>query len=275
MRSLWTMVKRNIKLFYRNKPNVFFSVLALLILLVLHFAVFRTMFSDSWMEIMAQFPGVEVQRADLLWLTDSLMFATIFPIGAITVSLTSLGLMVNDREKGVFADFMTAPFDRNKLLASYLFSSIIITAVILFLFLAVFEIYFLALYGVSFSLSQVGQITIVIALSLLFANVFMLLIISFFKRQQSLAAVGTIIGTLVGFLSGAYIMVGMFGDTIRNIFGMLPFLQLTVLSRQAFLSRLEEVTPLTHDMLAGELARDFGFELWIGDKMISYRLTIL
>ncbi|MCL2818996.1 MAG: hypothetical protein FWD41_04650, partial [Actinomycetia bacterium] len=121
----------------------------------------------------------------------------------------------------------------------------------------------------------VGQITIVIALSLLFANVFMLLIISFFKRQQSLAAVGTIIGTLVGFLSGAYIMVGMFGDTIRNIFGMLPFLQLTVLSRQAFLSRLEEVTPLTHDMLAGELARDFGFELWIGDKMISYRLTIL
>jgi len=275
MNSLMMMIKRNIKLFFRNKPNVFFSVLAILILLVLHFVVFRTMFADGWVEIFSAIPGFEVDRVDLEWMTDSLMFATLFPIGAITISLSSLGLMVSDRETGVFADFMTAPFDRNKLLASYLLSSIIISAIILLLFLGMFEIYFLLRFGISFTFAHVGQILLVIALSLLFANVFMLFVVSFFKRQQSLGAVGTIIGTLVGFLCGAYIMVGMFGDTVRNIFGLLPFLQLTVLSRQAFLARIEELTPLTNNMLTGELARDFGFELWIGEKMISPGLTIL
>ncbi|MCL2491228.1 MAG: ABC transporter permease [Coriobacteriia bacterium] len=275
MSSLMMMVKRNIKLFYRNKAGVFFSILALLILLVLHFVVFRTMFTDNWAAIIDAIPGFDVDRSDLAWLTDSLMFATILPIGAITVSLTSLGLMVTDREKGVFGDFLTAPFDRNKLLASYLLSSIIIGATMLLLFLIFFELYFLVVYGISFTLAQFGSIILIILLSLLFGNVFVLLIVSFFKSQQSLGAVGTILGTLIGFLSGAYIMVGLFGDTVRNIFGLMPFLQLTVLSRQAFLSRVEEITPLKYEMLTGELARDFGFELWIGDSLISKPMVAL
>jgi hypothetical protein len=61
----------------------------------------------------------------------------------------------------------------------------------------------------------------------------------------------------------------MFGDTVRNIFGVLPFLQLTVLSRQSFLARIEKVTSLPADILTGEIARDFGIELWLGDRIIS------
>jgi len=268
MSSLKTMVLRNIKMYYRHRSNVFFSMLAVLILLALHFIVFRDLFTDNWVEILKQIPGLDIERADLAWLTDSLMFAAVLPIGAVTISLTTLGQMISDREKGVFADFMTSPLGRNRLLASYLLSSFFVSACILLGFLLGFQIYFMLMYGISFSLSQATHIILVILGSLVFANIFMLLLISFFKSQQSLSAVGTIVGTLIGFLSGAYIMVGMFGDTVRNIFGLLPFLQLTVLSRQTFLSRASKVTELTDDLLTGEIARDFGIELWLGDAVI-------
>jgi len=275
MNSLTAMVKRNIKLYYRKKSNVFFSMLAVLILIGLHFIVFRSVFTDNWVAILADVPGFAIDRADLAWLTDTLMFAAVLPIGAVTIALTTLGQMVADRETGVFSDFMTSPLPRNRLLVSYLISSLIVSATMLLGFLLFFEIYYVLMYGIGFTIGQAAHIILVIFGSLVFANVFMLLLISFFKSMQSLSAVGTIVGTLIGFLSGAYVMVGMFGDVVRNIFGLLPFLQLTVLSRQAFLSRLEDVTPLTNDLITGELARDFGIELWIGDTLIKAPMIAL
>jgi multidrug/hemolysin transport system permease protein len=186
MGSLKAMTIRNIKMYYRHPSNVFFSMLAIIILLGLHFIVFRNVFTDNWVHIVSQMPGLDVPRADLQWLTDSLMFAAVLPIGAVTIALSTLGLMVSDREEGVFADFMTAPFSRNKLLASYLLSSFIISGIILFGFLVCFEIYFVLVYDISFSFAQEAQIASIILGSLVFANVFMLLLISFFTMDEEI-----------------------------------------------------------------------------------------
>ena len=78
------------------------------------------------------------------------------------------------------------------------------------------------------------------------------------------------LGTLMGFISGAYIPVGMFGKVVSDILNALPFLQITVLVRQAFLYNLEAVTPLTHEMISGEIARNFGMEVWLGGTQIPF-----
>jgi multidrug/hemolysin transport system permease protein len=95
-----------------------------------------------------------------------------------------------------------------------------------------------------------------------------LFLLSFIKSQQSLSAVAAVVGVLSGFLAGAYIPLGMFGNVVGDIFSALPFAQLTVLTRGVFLIMLEEVTPLTHDFVSGEIARGFGIELWLGDFQI-------
>jgi len=197
-----------------------------------------------------------------------LMFSAILPIGAVSISITAIGLMVADREKNVLNDFLVSPIKRNDLLASYLISSILVGFTLLLGFIAFYAIYFQAVYSISFTLPQLGYILLAIIGSLIFANIFILLIMTFIKKQQSLGAFGTILGTLNGFISGAYIPVGMFGDTAGTILSALPFLQLTVLTRQAFLYNLETVTPITHEMLSGEIAREFGLELWFGNTHI-------
>lgn len=274
MNNLKSLIKRDIKIFYRTKGNIIFASLSVMILVALHFLIFCNMFTDSWAEIMSQFP-ITVEREKLAWIVDNLMFSAVIPIGAVTISLVALGIMVADKEKNVLSDFLVSPIERNTLLASYLISSFIVGFVILLSFIAFFEVYFLAVYGIGFTFIQFGLILLATIGSLIFANVFMLLLVTFVKSQQSLGALGTILGTLLGFLSGAYIPVGQFGETIGNIFGVLPFLQMTVLIRQAFLYELANATPLTHDMISGDLARSFGIELWLGNRLMPIWAVIL
>lgn len=268
MNSLSHLVSRNNKIFFRTKGNLFFSSLAILILVGMHFIIFRSMNADSWVSICGNFPGVSVGRTQLLWLTDSLMFASILPIGAISVSLVALGIMVADREKNMINDFLVAPLGRGALLCSYLISSFFIGLLISGFFIAFFEIYFLLMYNTGFTAAQLLWVILSTVGSLIFANVFMLLIISFVKTEQSMGAVGTISGTMVGFFSGAYVPVGMFGKAVANILGLLPFLQLTVLSKQAFLYNLETATPLTRELISGDLGYAFGYQLALFEKEI-------
>lgn len=274
MDSLKSLIARNLKIFYRTKGNFFFATLSVFILIILHFVIFQSMFTDSWTEIFKAF-GKDVDKNRVVWFVDSLMFSAIIPIGAVTVSLVGLGLMVADREDDVLSDFMVAPFKRSYLLASYLISSFIAGLTILLGFIAFFYIYFMIQYGFGFSLESLGYILLTTMLSLVFANVFMLLIISFIKSQQSLGSLGTILGTGLGFLSGAYIPVGQFGDTVANVFSMLPFLQLTVISRQAFLSDLKDRIGLSLESISGEATQTFGIELWIFDSQMSLEYLLL
>ncbi|MCL2546955.1 MAG: ABC transporter permease [Oscillospiraceae bacterium] len=268
MNHLKSLVIRDIKIFYRTKGNIFFSLLAVIILIALHFAIFRNVYTDNWTHITTEELGMTVPRENLQWLADSLMFAAIIPIGAITLSLSTLALMVSDREKNVLSDFLVSPMKRNGLLSSYLLSSFLLGFTALLGFVAFFQVYFMAMYGVSFTLAQFGLISLVTIGSLIFGNVFMLLIISFLKSETTLNAIGTIVGTFSGFVSGAYVPLGMFGQVVGDFFSAMPFAQLTVLSRQAFLHTLSDVTPLTHQDISGEVARGFGIELWLGDNHI-------
>lgn len=269
MNSLASLVKRNIIIFYRTKGNILFSLLSVLILVALHFAIFRQMYTDIWEESIAGIPGLYIERLYFQWIVDSLMFSAIILLCAMSTSLITLGLMVSDRENNALSDFLVAPIRRNRLLASYLVSSFIICFAMLACLVLFFHVYFIIIYGVGFTLIQATMILLITIGTLIFANVFMLLLLSSIKRQQSLSGIGAIIGTFTGFVSGAYIPIGMFGNTIGNILSALPFVQLTMLSRNIFLYNVENVTPLTHEMLSGELARMFGFEIWIGDWYLS------
>jgi multidrug/hemolysin transport system permease protein len=261
-----SLIKRDIKIFYRTKSNIFFSLLGVLILVALHFAIFRDMYADNWANIVAHVPGiVPVDRLYLQWLSDSLMFAAIIPIGSLTISLTTLGLIVSDRETNTLSDFLVSPIRRNSLFLSYLISSLIVGFVMLLGFVIFFQVYFFIVYGFGLTILQIVIILLGMIGILIFGNIFMLLLLSFVKTEQSLGAIGATIGTFSGFVGGAYIPLAMFGDAVGTAFSALPFAQLTVLMRRAFLIELENVTPLTHEFISGEIARGFGIELWLGD----------
>lgn len=263
MNKLTSLTGRNIKLYFSSKSNIFFSMLALIILVGLHFVVFRSMNADSFLSA-----GFPVDEKWALWFSDCLMLSALIPIGATTISLTSLSQIVTDKERNIINDFYVAPVSRSTLLLSYLLSSLAVGAILLLGFILFFEVYLVAMYGISFTIIQLLSVLGVTVLSLLLGNSFVLLIVSFVKREQAMGAIGTILGTMLGFFCGAYVPVGVFGEHITKLFTVLPFLPITALARQSFFLNISS-TGLTKDAIGGELAKMYGYELFLQDEKLS------
>lgn len=263
MNKLFSLTKRNIKIFFSNKSNLFFSSLSLIILVILHFIVFREQNADALLGA-----GTNISTKWSYWFSDSLMLSSLLPIAGITISLTSLAQIVADKEKNIINDLYVSPVSKSMILYSYLLSSVIINLCLISVYIIGLALYFYFTYGVLFTLTQVFSILLVMILSILLGNLFVLIIISFVKREQAMGAVGTILGTLMGFVCGAYIPVSLMGDFIAKIFTSLPFLPLTSISRQVFFMNVDK-TELTSEIINGELAQIYGYELFFNDEVLS------
>lgn len=269
MNKLFVLTKRNIKIFFSNKSNLFFSSLSLIILVILHFMVFRTQNADALLST-----GIKFSDKWAYWFSDTLMLSSLLPIAGITISLTSLAQIVADKEKNIINDLYVSPISKITLLFGYLLSSMIINICLILVYLICLSAYFYFSYGVFFTLLQFFSIIGVMLLSSLLGNLFVLIIISFVKREQAMGAVGTILGTLMGFVCGAYIPVSLMGDTVLKIFTCLPFLPLTAISRVVFFLNVDS-TLIPPEILNGEMAEIYGYELFFRGDSLSTSMLVL
>ncbi len=270
MSKLKALIKRNIKIFFSNKSNIFFSTLALIILVILHFAVFKSQHANVLLDL-----GVDIEEKWAYWFSDSLMLSSIIPIAGITISLTSLSQIVSDKEKNIINDLYISPLNKSTLLFSYILSSIIISLCLILIYILFLIGYFYFVYELLFNVVQLLSILGLTILSILLGNFFVLIIVSFIKREQAMGALGTILGTLMGFLCGSYIPVGILGDSISKIFTLLPFLPITALTRQTFFSNINS-TNIPSEVLNGELANIYGYKLLLnGNELTTFTLIII
>lgn len=272
MSKLASLTKRNIKLFFASKSNIFFSMLALLILVGLHFVIFRKMNAQNAASTLT-YLGLNTDEKWSYWWSDTLMLSTLIPIGSVSISITALGQIVSDKERGTINDFYVTPLNRNTLLLSYLLSSLAVGGMICGGFIVFSEVYFLAVYGISFTFVQLLAILGAMVMSLILGNTFVLIIAAFLEREQALGAVGTILGTMLGFFCGAYVPLGVLGETTATVFAALPFLPVTVITKQAFFMNISQ-TQLTMDIIGGEFAKLYGYDVYFGDTKLSIAALI-
>ncbi len=263
MNKLISLIKRNIKIFFSTKSNIFFSSIALIILVILHFVVFRTQNADALLNV-----GMNLDEKWAYWFSDSLMLSSLIPIAGITIALTTLSQIVADKEKDIINDLYISPISRNTLLFSYLLSSIVIGLFLISIYIIFLVGYYYFIYGLLFSINQFFSIIGLMLLSIILGNLFVLIIVSFIKKEQAMGAVGTILGTLMGFLCGAYVPVGILGDLASKIFTFLPFLPITSIARQIFFMNVDQ-TGMPTEILSGDLANIYGYELFLNENQLT------
>ena len=267
MNSLTMLIKRNIKFYYRYKSNIVYSFLSVMIIIGLNILFLSKMTTDGFA---ASFPGID--RAKLSFLTDSIMFAALIPISSLSVSLVALSVMVNDVEKKINLDFMTAPIKRSVIMLSYLLSSLIICLVVALIFIAFSGVYLFIESGVFFSPLQIFYMLAATLLSVLFSNIIILYIMSFLKTENGVGGLGTLIGTLIGFISGAYMPIGVMPEAIRYVINVLPFLQTTALIKQAYLPNVAKVLG---DVDLTEVYKLYGSDIYFKNFIMPPYLLII
>ena len=81
---------RNLKVFFKDKSSVFFSLLAVFIIIGLY-ALFL---GDVWTSSMSDIAGIR-------FLMDSWIMAGLLAVTSVTTTMGAYGIMVQDREKKI------------------------------------------------------------------------------------------------------------------------------------------------------------------------------
>nr|WP_106781740.1 ABC transporter permease [Lysinibacillus timonensis] len=229
MNALIHLTSRNNKLFRRDRTLLLLSLLAVLIVILLNTVFLKQTQLNAIEEMIGLSPSVES-------MINEWMVAGLLSITAFTTTLGAFGIMIRDKESKKTHDFLTAPLSRSTIQFSYVINAFIIGFASTLLAFIACEM-FLVITGsnlLSFleSLQIIGIITLTVALS----SAINLFLVLFINTQNSFSTLSTIVGTVIGFLCGVYIPVGVLPTYVQQIIMYFPVSHTSVLFRQVFMA---------------------------------------
>ncbi|GFI04064.1 hypothetical protein IMSAGC005_02908 [Lachnospiraceae bacterium] len=244
MEKFLVLTGRNLKTYFRSRGAVFFSLLSTLIVICLMVFFLGDMNVESILDVLGQFPGRDRQadqkNAELLIL--SWTCAGIISINAVTVTLAVYSTMIKDRATGKLNSIYTAPISRMVITASYVASAWTASVLVCGLTLVLTEGYGVIKGLEPFSLAVHAQL-----LGMIMVNSFAYAAIMYFlammsKTESAWSGLGTVIGTLVGFLGGIYIPIGSLSEMIGRIMKCTPVIYGTSMFRSVMSGSIIETT---------------------------------
>lgn len=265
MKTVQMLTKRNMKLYFRDRTTVFFSMLTILIIILLNVIFLGKMNVDT---IVSQYPNLEEEAR---YFVNTWVLAGIIYTSTLTVPLAVIGVMIEDEEQKRMKAFSTSPVKRINLTLGYIFSAFF-TGV----FMSIFTLFLSQLY-IFFTGNEILNIQALIKVILIIIlNVFcnasiMFFFVSFIKTASSFSALNIILGTLIGFLAAIYLPFGALATSIQKLLAFLPFLHGASLIRSFYTS-----TSLFHlfqgapDTLREEYSDTMGITINLGHGQISF-----
>lgn len=232
--ALYMLVKRNVKLFLKDKMTVFFSLLAPIIILILYILFLGNIQADTVHGIIEEF-GQNIDDKLIMGFINNWMIAGVMGVSCITVAFNACTIMVRDRERGTVNDVLAAPVKRSVIYLSYIISCFVITFVICFMVLLFSMIYLACTGGMMMSFKDFMAIFGVTILSIICSSVFAVLFSSFIKTEAALGSICGILSAAIGFLTGAYMPLSVFPETIQYLVCFIPGTYSAGLFRNYFL----------------------------------------
>ena len=229
MESLISLVSRHNKVFRRDRTTVFFSLLSILIVIGLYFIFLQKMQVDVIKQIIGDSP-------DIITMVNEWVVAGMLSMIAVTSTLAAFGLAVQDRETKVAADFLTAPISRAKIQLSYVINAFMIGLTFSFIAFIICEIFIVATGGSLLSIEAALKVIGLLILSVLLASTMNMLFVLFTNTLSAFSTLSTIIGTIIGFLAGVYVPMGVLPTFAQNLIMLFPISHSSLLLRDAFMA---------------------------------------
>lgn len=219
MKTMITLIKRNVKLFFKDKGMFFTSLVTPGILLVLYATFLSNVYRDSFMSGLPA--GFSVSEGLVDGLVAGQLVSSILTVSCVTVAFCSNFLMVQDKANGRIKDFLISPVKSSTLSVSYYVATLISTLIVC-LTATVICLGYLALTGWYLSATDVLLLFADVIVLVLFGTVLSSLINFFLSTQGQISAVGTIISAGYGFICGAYMPISSFTTGLQNVVKFLP-----------------------------------------------------
>ena len=273
MREILYLTKRNSLVYLRDRRAVFFSILSMLIVLGLMVIFLGSMNSQDLVSILEQYGSerdVVQDEKNAEHLIQLWTLAGILIVNSVTITLTVIGIMVQDEEQNRLASFYVTPIKRGKLVLGYVLAAWFTGAALSILTLAAGELYmFIKGWGLLPASVLAAMCAMIFLNSFVYASLGYLLA-TFIHSYSAWGGMLTIVGTLVGFAGGIYLPMSAFSEKLQTILKCLPVLQGISLMRRVCLKKITEVTFEGMPSQVMEIFQErMGITLTAGERILS------
>ena len=259
-----SFVSRNLKVFFRDKTAVFFSLLAVLIVLGLYIFFLGDVWIDS-------FPNIKgVKNLMNCWIIAGLIGVT-----SVTANMGAFGTMIEDKSKNKIKDFYVSPIKKSKIVGGYIISSFIVGSMMSVVTLIISQIY-LVYSGVDvLNFKELTEVFLIILMTSLSNSAMILFIVSLFSSEKAFSTASTIVGTLIGFITGIYLPISMLPDSVQIIVKLFPTSHGISILRQIFMKKQMDISfadvPTNY---INEFKESMGVVYYINDKLVLNTTSI-
>lgn len=217
MTGLFSLVKRNVKLYFKDKGMFFSSLITPIILLVLYVTFLKNMYEAPLKEKL----GALVADSLINGCVGGQLVSSILAVSCVTVAFCSNLLMIKDKTSGAINDLRMTPVSRGTLGLGYYISTLVSTLIVNITATAACFVY-LAVSGWYLTAGDAFLIIADVFLLTMFGTALSSCINFFLTTDGQATAVGTIVSAGYGFVCGAYMSISNFDDWLRKILSLLP-----------------------------------------------------
>lgn len=265
MKRLLAFTQRNLMVYLKNKSSIFFSVLTSVIVLGLYLLFLRDNYTQPLIEVADQM-SLGLSAKDISLLSDEVIIAATISLSTITIPVTVLQNVVNDKEKRIDYDILSSPLKRWEIILGYFLSAVIASFALSSLLTTIAWIYLYFQADTAVNTRNMLQIYSLNLLSSLSSSALYMIVVSFIQRQASFSSFFGLFSAMIGFIVGAYVPISQFPEMVQNIFLFVPQTLLTCLYRRLYTENLLDYLYQTtnHPAAAGflnEMKRIFSIDV--------------
>lgn len=258
------IIKRNLLVFFRDRSSVFFSMLAPFIVIGVYVLFLGNAYSDGFGEM------------DVTFMMDRWIMAGLLGVTIISTTMGAFAIMVADRSKNTLKDFYSSPVSRSKLTGGYVISSFIIGFIMTLITFALTEIFIVARGGEVLGLTAFLKTLGILVLTNLCNTAIIFFVVTLLSSENAFATASSIVGTMVGFLTGIYVPIGSLPDAVQWVIKIFPPSHSVSLLRQVMMEKplAETLAADTEGKLEG-IKEELGIVLKVGSHDIPPMVSVL
>ena len=219
MTGLFNLIRRNCKLFFRDKGMFFTSLITPAILLVLYATFLANVYRDAFVSALPQ--GVTVAGKLIDATVGGQLVSSLLAVSCVTVSFCCNMLMVQDKVSGARCDLTVTPV-RGATLALGYYTATLLSSLLVCLAAAGVCFAYLGAVGWYLGVADVLMLLLDVVLLVLFGTALSSVVNFFLSSQGQISAVGTIVSAGYGFICGAYMPISNFSEGLQRVLSFLP-----------------------------------------------------
>ena len=224
------LIRRNVKLYFKDKSMFLTSLITPVILLVLYVTCLGSVYEDMFLSPFDSL-GITVPENIVKSFVGGQLVSSILAVSCVTVAFCSNLLSVQDKISGARRDLNVSPVSPAAVALGYYIATLVSSLIILLTAAGICLVY-LRVTGWCMSAPDVAALLGDVILLVLFGTALSSCIIYPMTTQGQASALGTVISAGYGFICGAYMPISSFSDGLQKVMMFLPGTYGTSLMRE-------------------------------------------